>query len=205
MKRTLRAPLSALICLLPCLLAGQQVWVHFIHGSKPQAGCRQQEKKWRGGLWGGHVGVEVDSNQVLDFYPTSRRVHVLPHRRHPVGKFQWRSREGFWRYFGLPSDSLKRSSVCLPATAAQQERLRAIAQQWAEQSPYDYAFIGVRCTSASYELLMSAGLLPERGRGAVILANFHPRQLRKHLLRRASREGWPVVRRNGTLRRIWAK
>lgn len=191
--------------MLPAPLCAQHIWVHFTHGSRPVAPYRGVEKKWHGGKWGGHVGVEVDSNVVIDFFPLSRRVHWVAHRRRPVGKFLLRSREGFWGYFGLPADSLERSSVRIPVTAQQQERLQTTARQWAERSPWDYAVFGMRCTSASYALLMEAGVVKRRSRWGVVASNFYPKLLRKKLVRRASREGWMVLHSRGGSRRIWAR
>src|SRR3954451_1597248 len=43
--------------------------VHFLYGSKPFRKYKDTEPKWFGGMLGGHVGIETDSGQILNFTP----------------------------------------------------------------------------------------------------------------------------------------
>ncbi len=188
----------------PLLSQQSCVSVHFIHGSKPKPAFKQEEKKWRGGTWGGHVGVEIDSNRVIDFFPTGR-VHWTARRKKPNGKFALRSQQGFWGYFRIPPESLKRTTVQIPISPQQKDLLDSLAEQYVQQAPYDYAFFGMRCASASYDILMQAGVLKKRSAFQTALRYFYPKKLRKRLLRMAEENGWLVVKSEGSTRRKWDK
>jgi hypothetical protein len=41
--------------------------VHFLYGSKPSREARDIEKKWFGGKLGGHVGIEITPDSILNF------------------------------------------------------------------------------------------------------------------------------------------
>ena len=71
--------------------------VHFIHGSKPRKAFKQEEQKWKGGIWGGHVGIEIDSDRVIDFKPQGR-FHWLAHRNKRNSVFTIHTQDGFWAY-----------------------------------------------------------------------------------------------------------
>jgi hypothetical protein len=43
--------------------------IHFLYGSKPAKEYKDVEQKWFGGMYGGHAGIEIDSNQILNFLP----------------------------------------------------------------------------------------------------------------------------------------
>jgi hypothetical protein len=43
------------------------VVVHFLYGSKPSREARDIEKKWFGGKLGGHVGIEITPDSILNF------------------------------------------------------------------------------------------------------------------------------------------
>lgn len=187
---------------LTSALAAQTVEVHFIHGSKPRPAFRHSEKKWRGGLWGGHVGLGLDSVCVVDFFP-KKKVHAVAHRRRPEGQFALRTEQSFWRYFGLPPDSLQRTTLRIPVSAGQYGRLDSLTREYASRSPYDYAFFGMRCTSASCMLLMEADILKKRSRGCTVLRYFYPKKLRKRLLYEARERGWEVLQTKGCWRRKW--
>jgi hypothetical protein len=183
-------------------LVSQEVSVHFIHGSKPKPDFKHEEKKWHGGTWGGHIGVEIDSNQVIDFFPTGR-VHWAARHKKPNGKFALRSQQGFWEYFGIPPESLERTTVQIPVSPQQKKLLDSLATRYVQKPPYDYAFFGMRCTSASCDILMQAGVLKKRSTFQTALRYFYPKKLRKRLLKISAENGWPVVKTQGSERRKW--
>ncbi len=43
------------------------IQVKFLYGSKPARGYHNEEARWFGGILGGHVGIGMDSNQVISF------------------------------------------------------------------------------------------------------------------------------------------
>ena len=176
--------------------------MHFIHGSKPKPAFKYEEKKWHGGTWGGHVGVEIDSNRVIDFFPAGR-VHWVARRRNPNGTFALRSQQGFWQYFGIPPESLERTTVQIPISPQQKNLLDSLATRYVQRPPYDYAFFGMRCTSASCDILMQAGVLKKRPAFQTVLQYFYPKKLRKRLLCMAEENGWAVTKSTGSERRKW--
>ena len=194
--------LSILLLALTSVLLGQEVSVHFIHGSKPRPAFQHLEKKWRGGTWGGHVGVEISPDRVIDFYPTGR-VHWAARRRNPNGAFSFRSQQGFWEYFKAPPESLERTTLRIPISQQQKDLLDSLASEYVRQPPYDYAFLGMRCASASCDILMQAGVLKKRSRCYTALQYFYPKKLRKRLLRMAAENGWAVTKSQGSERRKW--
>jgi hypothetical protein len=59
-----------LICLFGLSIQAQDsvyLKVHFLYGSKPKKRYQDSEPKWFGGILGGHVGIEGDTNEVVIF------------------------------------------------------------------------------------------------------------------------------------------
>lgn len=176
--------------------------VHFIYGSKPARHYRHAEKKWFGGKLGGHVGIEGDSDRILNFFPKGR-FHVFgqQYRRHSTyAEFPLSRFDGYFK-----TDSLKKTIVIIPVTAGQKRRFDSLSAAYLQQTPYDYAFFGMRCGAASYEVLAQLGILPAYSRDGTVWRIFYPRKLRTRLLRQAGEEGWTVIRQRGTRRRIWER
>lgn len=178
--------------------------VLFIYGSKPHKAFRQEEKKWFGGIHGGHVGIEYAPERVIDFVP-SGTFHWLAHRRHRHSRFNLHSTADFWQYFGSDVTRLKRTVIWVPVTTAQQAQLQALAKTYTTSTPYDYAFIGMRCAAAACDLLGKIGVMETWPRQKIIRKIFYPKKLRKRLLRRVQKEGWKVERWDGTPKRKWER
>ena len=51
--------------------------VHFLYGSKPLKRDKNTEQKWFGGILGGHVGIEVKEDKVLNFLPSREFFYLL--------------------------------------------------------------------------------------------------------------------------------
>lgn len=178
--------------------------VHFIHGSKPKREFRGIEKKWLGGQVGGHVGIEVSPDRVVDFRPKGR-VHFVARQRKIRGKYAIQSLQKFWRYHGTDPADLKRTSIQIPISLAQKNVLDSLAISFVENSPHDYAFLGMRCASTSYALLMQADILKKRSTVGLILKNFYPKKFRRQLEKLALKNNWAVQKTVGTDRRKWDK
>src|SRR5688500_17978347 len=69
--------------------------VHFLYGSKPLKAFKDTEPKWFGGILGGHVGIEGDTDQILDFGPDGR-FHVFAHKGNRNSSFGLRSSKSFY-------------------------------------------------------------------------------------------------------------
>ncbi|MDX5320185.1 MAG: hypothetical protein LPK45_03815, partial [Bacteroidota bacterium] len=132
--------------------------VHFIYGSKPKC---HDEKKWFGGIHGGHVGIEYDSGSVIDFAPEGS-FHYVAKEKRPHSAYTLRSIASFWNTFtGFDSCTVRRCTIVIPILAHQRQRLDSLVQAYTSQTPYDYAFLGMRCASATYDILAKMDILKD--------------------------------------------
>jgi hypothetical protein len=176
--------------------------VHFLYGSKPKKEYKEVETKWFGGILGGHVGIEVDSNKVINFVPDGR-FHWLAHSNNCHCKFAVHTADNFFEIFGGASRSVKKSTVIIPISKQQKQKLDSIFYAYTSEAPYDYAFIGMRCSSAAYDILGQIGIFKQYSYRRTIRKIFYPRRLRKKLYEKAKENNWKVIRQNGTERRKW--
>ncbi len=201
-----RTTIVALLLLTVAMSYAQDtayIRVHFLYGSKPLQKFKHIEPRWFGGILGGHVGIEAADNQILNFIPHGRFRLVAQnktrHSRYVVDSFhQFYSRLG-----GQNPDSTKQAIVIIPVTLQQKKKFDSIAMSYLERTPYDYAFIGMRCGAATYEILARLGIMKRFSRAKTITSIAYPKKIRKRLLRKAARNGWTVIRQEGTSRRKW--
>jgi hypothetical protein len=177
--------------------------VHFLYGSKPTKQYRATEKKWFGGLLGGHVGLEWETGKVLHFAPKGKFHKWAKKVKH--GKYIYGSQQEFYEILGGKLDSNQSAIVNIPISYLQKKTLDSIAQLYLTNTPYDYAFIGFRCGSASYETLAQIGILPKLGNTITKLSIFYPRKTRKRILKLAMENNWKIERKKGTICRKWEK
>ena len=196
--------LFLIVCVAP-VKAQQTTYlpVHFLYGSRPVQKYKFMENYWFGGKLGGHVGIEIDSNKILNFVHQGS-FHLLS-SRNKHSHYIISSRSGFNSILGGDSNKVKTVTILIPVKEEQQKKLDSIAKTYLAESPYDYAFLGMRCGAASYELLAQLGILPEYSRSKTSLKIFYPKILRKQLLRKARENGWQTIRENGSDRRVWEK
>ncbi|MCE3283597.1 MAG: hypothetical protein K0Q66_2334 [Chitinophagaceae bacterium] len=176
--------------------------VHFLYGSRPLKAFRETEPRWFGGILGGHAGIESVDNQVLNFIPHGRFHVVANKRKH--GKYVVDSVRHFYsRLGGQHPDSAKKAIIVIPVTTQQKLRFDSIAAKYLDDAPYDYAFIGMRCGAATYEILAQLGIVERLSLLETVIAVPYPKKLRRQLLIEAAARGWTVVREEGTTRRRW--
>jgi hypothetical protein len=182
------------------------ITVHFLYGSKPAKKYRAEESKWFGGVLGGHVGIEVDSNHILNFTP-SGSFHVFSKKkaeeRHSCYRFH--DYNSFYAILGGHPDSMKQLRVRIPLNKEQSLVLDSIQKIYTAQTPYDYAFFGYRCGAAAYDILAKLGIMKKYGFKRTYRKIFYPKKLRRRLIRKAEKSGWQIERKQGTRRRIWEK
>lgn len=176
--------------------------VHFLYGSKPKREFKETEHKWFGGIHGGHVGIEIDSNYVIDFGPAGK-FHIFSHDSDRNSTFHDGSCNGFWRTFGSDSDQVKRMTIIIPINEYQRTRLDSLAKAYISNTPYDYAFFGMRCAAAACDVLARIGVMEQHSRCGTWRRNFYPKRFRHHLVRKARKEGWSIVKHEGCETRIW--
>jgi len=178
--------------------------VHFLFGSKPKREYRDTEKKWFGGILGGHCGIEADSDQVVSFF-RGREVHMVAKKKNRQSRYVTHSRERFYSMFGGSPESKKRGIVYVPVTLEQKQKFDSIIAAYREQTPYDYAFIGMRCGSATYEILAQLDVLRPYSYRRTYWKIFYPRRLRRPLYAKAKENNWTVEQYEGSATRKWEK
>lgn len=190
------------VCSTNASLAGDSLFfkLHFVYGSKPKPGFKATEKKYFGGIHGGHVYMEID-HTIFSFGPDHGQWHIVNHPKNIVGCYRLDSNLVWCGDTGL----LKRATITIPITEEQLLRVRQLKQVYMASSPYDYAFLGMRCAAAAYDVLSQAGISRKRSRVGIISTNFYPKRLRVKLLKRARKEHWTVERQPGRPTRRWEK
>ncbi len=98
---------------------------------------------------------------------------------------------------------MKKTVVTIPVTLQQKQLLDSIAVVYTGNTPYDYAFIGMRCSAAAYEILGQLGIVESYSHSKTCRRIFYPRKLRRRMLRLAADNNWTVTRTPGTIRRKW--
>jgi hypothetical protein len=189
--------------------ATDSIRVLFIYGSYPANGYKKTEHKWFGGIHGGHVALEIAPDSVLSFRNAKHPCHVFPQKRHN-SIWEIKSVHGMWESFpphNYNENDLNRAVITIPVTTEQKRKIDSMASAYLRKTPYDYAVAGMRCASASYDIMARAGLFKEYGSSTwwkIIM----PRDLRAILLKKArSPEGkdWRVTLYSGSKRRVWER
>lgn len=178
--------------------------VHFLYGSKPKRKFRATEQNWFGGKLGGHVGVQLNHDEILHFVP-SGKFHYITKKNVRNSRFASDSPEQFYRIFGTPKDSVKYLIVSIPVTVAQRVHFENISAAYQIQTPYDYAFLGMRCAAASRDVLGKSGVMKDWPNGKTWRRTFYPRKLRNRLIRNARKNDWNIEFQQGSKRRKWER
>jgi hypothetical protein len=178
--------------------------VHFLYGSKPKREFRDSERKWFGGILGGHVGLESDGDRIVNFLKRGK-VHWFASRKNKSSRFATHSMHSFYSMFRYPADSVKKAIVCIPVSLRQKQKLDSLMSAYIANTPYDYAFFGMRCGAATYDLLAQIGVLKPYGYRRTYMKIFYPRKLRKRLLRKAEEYRWQIIRSEGSMTRKWER
>lgn len=162
------------------------------------------EQKWFGGILGGHVGIQGGSDRIVNFSPKGR-FHVLANRRNKHSAYALHSVDNFYAILGHSLDSVKKAIVYIPVTGQQKQQFDSIATAYLKQTPYDYAFIGMRCSAAAYDILSQLGILTSYSYSRTFRKIFYPKKLRKRLFKKATENGWAIARENGSSKRKWER
>jgi hypothetical protein len=176
------------------LFATDSVKVLFVYGSKPNA---KGEDRWFGGKHGGHVSVQYRS-MYASFVPDGG-FHVFSSRKNIYSKFVLEYEDRFM----FDTAESRYVIISVPVDSLQKLRLDSVISARLMKSPYDYAFFGMRCASAAYELFSTAGIFPSCSRKGMVRKYFYPKKLRKKLLKEAKLKNWPVYYRPGRNGRKW--
>jgi hypothetical protein len=180
------------------------IHVHFLYGSKPKREFRESETKWFGGRLGGHAGIETDSNFVIDFVPRGD-LHIFSDQSQHHSKFTTHTTTTFFEIFGGVKDSVSYTTITIPISKQQKVILDSLSAAYRTTSPYDYAFFGMRCGAATYDLLANIGILTEYSESKTWRKIFYPRKLRRRLTKLAMQNNWAIEKHSGSSRRKWER
>jgi hypothetical protein len=186
------------------LSAQDVIRVQFIHGSKPKKEYRHTEKKWFGGIMGGHAGIELNTNEFLSFEGNDR-FHPIDHSKKRHCCYRLLNAKDFWSIMGTSGDSVRKTTIIIPVNSSQKMMLDSLAETYVLHAPYDYSVFGMRCASATYEILDQLGIVKPHSYHYTALRIFYPKILRKKLLKQATKNGWVVERTEGSDKRKWEK
>ncbi len=196
-----------------------------LYGSIPAKGWRGREPMYGPNsmlgrmvkLHGGHVTIEYAHDRALSFQPVHYNGfggagHIMPrsNEKNFNACFRIYNEKRAWNVLGNyynNVDSLRRAVFIIPVTAAQQHKLDSLATTYTKLPPYDYAFFGMRCASASYQFLSEAGLVTEY-KHLIWMNVFTTRDFRNALYKdyvRNRDKGWRLETSKGSVSRKWEK
>jgi hypothetical protein len=178
------------------------ITVHFIYGSKPAKAFKGTEKKWFGGKLGGHTGIACNNDSVLHFL-LKGKVHIFPRPQKKHSQFLYNSVNDFYMYLAKAPDSFKTIAITIPITMQQKIIYDSLKNNFTTCAPYDYAFFGMRCGAATYDMLAALNILKRHNKAFTIFKIFYPRKLRKRLLHLAAKNKWRISKTIGTTKRKW--
>lgn len=179
---------------------GKLAQVHIIHGSRSKYQYQETEPRSLGGMFGGHVVMQLDSH-IYGFLFTHYRFHLFPSEKHSIGMFQDQP-AGSWHEW-VKNDRV--TTITIPVSARQFLVMDSTYKEYNKSAPYDYAFIGMRCAASCYKILADAGILEPVTEKQSVWRAFYPRPLRKYLVKLAHERGWGIDITEGSPRRKWER
>lgn len=190
-------------CTIACAQDSTFIQVQFLYGSKPLKKYRSTEKKWFGGILGGHAGIEDDRGKFYSFEINGRNKIFNGRPNNSIYKIE--TENEFWNVMETPEDSVKRTTITIPISPEQKQKFDSIASSYCKKVPYCYAVFGMRCGASTYDILAQIGILPRYSHFKTCMKIFYPRKLRKRLLLQAEKNNWTIIRKQGTPKRKWER
>ncbi len=165
---------------------------------------KDTEQKWFGGVLGGHVGIEADSDKVVNFLPGGK-FHCFAKKNNKHSSFAVHTVTNFHEILGGKPEAVKKAIMFIPVTIQQKQKFGSIASVYFKNTPCEYALMGMRCGAAAHDMLAQLDILTSNSQRKTYRKIFYPKKLRKRLLKKASINGWKVVRQKGSNKRKWEK
>jgi hypothetical protein len=181
--------------------SGKSVTVHFLYGSKPAKGFKKTEARYFGGIHGGHVFLEFDSVIFSFMLLKDDRVHIFPHKKNKLSGYVIEN----YSQFASDTSGFKVTSITFNLTDSEYVNLKKIKQDYLSSTPYDYAFFGMRCAAAAYDVLSHADIVKKRSEFFNVFVNFYPKLMRKRMLKYARKNKLNVIMKKGRVGRKWEK
>lgn len=150
------------------------------------------------------MGIASEKDEIVHFLP-SGEFHVVGQAKNLHSLFSQSSENSFWGILGGSKHEVQKLVISIPVSREQRLKLDSIHQSYLTHTPYDYAFLGMRCGSASYDILSQIGIVRGRNKVGLMFGIFYPRKLRHKLLRKAKRFHWKCQTETGITTRKWEK
>ncbi|MDI1232823.1 MAG: hypothetical protein PSX81_00920 [bacterium] len=166
----------------------------FSYGSKPNT---KAESKWFGGIHGGHVSISYKGGYA-SFVPAGG-FHIFSHNKNKKSVFAREEANNFI----FDTANSRYLILYIPVDKRQSNKVDSIISQRIVEAPYDYAFFGMRCASAAYEVLSGAGIYPKYSLRKMSIKYFYPKLLRKEIYKEVRAHSWKYFYRAGRKSRKW--
>jgi zinc D-Ala-D-Ala dipeptidase len=178
---------------------GRRIKIHIQHGSRPKWKFRNVEKWVFGGVKGGHCMIESDDG-ITSFHHVGN-LRIFPRKENFRSEY---TRETLTKW-AKDTVGERYTSIEIEITEAQFNCLHNLHETYLKNNPYDYAFLGMRCTAGCADVLTKICILKNTSRPRLIAKYFYPQMLRRKLLRMAKKFNFTVTKTKGSSRRRWDK
>jgi hypothetical protein len=171
------------------------IYVRIFHGSfaKPFSGDKYREL---GGLFGGHVAIQVDDRVYGFYYADRKKIHIFPNSKNKSSIFQNQSLEEWEEIVRFKKETI----ISIPFSQQEKMKLLDYYLENVKTPECDYSFWGERCASNCHRLLSR---FQKVSPGSRFLKAFFPGQLIYTLKREAKKRGYEVKVKHGDSRRVW--
>lgn len=172
--------------------------IHFIYGSKPKQEFRDVEEKIPGGLLGGHIFIQCGENYYGFESVNRKKIHLFPRKK--FNSIYTKEHISNWT---SNHNHEKILSIELPVETRTLNKIYYLLEKFHQKTPYDYAVMGMRCASSTYQVLSEAGFFPFASNFKSMFLIPYPAVLRKKVLRIARSNSYKIKIQSGSSRRIW--
>jgi hypothetical protein len=174
--------------------------IHFIYGSKPEKEFKDTEEKIPGGLLGGHIFIQCGEYYYGFESINRKKIHLFPRKI-----FNSVYTKEHISSFSQSHNHEKILSIELPVNQGAHNQIIILLESYHQKTPYDYAVLGMRCASSTYQLLSGAVFFPFASNLKSMILIPYPAILRKKVLRIAKSKSYTIKSQPGSSRRIWEK
>lgn len=173
----------------------QFIKVRIYHGyiRKPKGWNKPKEI---GGLFGGHVVIQIKTKIYGFIYKDKRKIHLFSKIKNKNCYFHAYTLEEWEEIV----EEKKETIVSIPVNEEELSILLQYYRRNIQEPEIDYSFFGERCSSNCYHLLKRIGKIDG---GHYLFNAFYPGQFKRKLLKTARTRGYQVQIKKGSNDRIW--
>lgn len=155
-----------------------------------------------GGLWGGHVEIQVDSLVYGFEFKDRKNIHLFAQQKPQYYNATF-TRINYKDWLIKNKDE-KCTSIQIPVNSDQKDSILQFYRESMTKSPYDYAFFGKRCTSSALQVLHDVGVLEKKkSRRKINWKYFYPRRARNKLTRWSKNRAYLIMTKPGIECKKW--